>query len=532
MILDELYTDVLARLLDAERPSLGIATVDWDNEQPERLEDGDQADGLRLPAVLFSYQEPEWRHAGRLGYRADTTFQLRVVRDMVNEGMASDASPERIAAMRASYQQVHDIAKRVVGLNKPGVYGTVGLAAKDTDHSFRRIRVEVITFRVLLHNTLDPNTYELRERPALAIGTNPPMPVPTLLQQRIDSSTPAQVVAAINASPKGPAIEEELCNCGDPSEPVEIRNSEGTALGTVQGGDPPFTAPDGVLRTTDNSTIIQTIPSGKVEQVAQSRIRYTAADGTEQLTAASNTGYAAGTLRPALVVPRITIYEADGVTPHTYRDIQSPAFTLPLVPPGDPIIYAFGRWLWSGQITSYRAGDEGSMLAAGWFDHAFVAGHNSIIQRLATYTTLVHPNIHGNHARFTSRTGGAVAGFGDRFMQDHYTGLEYFLTPWTAGVNWNSFIDSGVGIDLLLGEDGWWACPINVLNSLSDYSALTVWTAAPLNAPSPRTIWSSTTAVNSTTNAWGVTTALGAILTTGKTTTTNMLIGIYCRKFF
>lgn len=328
MILDELYTDVLARLLDADRPSLGIATVDWDNEQPERLEDGDQADGLRLPAVLFSYQEPEWRHAGRLGYRADTTFQLRVVRDMVNEGMASDASPERIAAMRQSYQQVHEIAKRVVGLNKPGVYGTVGLAAKDTDHSFRRIRVEVITFRVLLHSTLDPNTYELRERPALAIGTNPPMPVPTLLQQRIDDATPAQVVAAINASPNGPAIEEGLCNCpdpGGPTTPVEIRNSEGTLQGTVQSGDPPFTAADGVLRTTDNSVVIQTIPSGKVEQAPQSQVRYIAANGTEQLTAAANTGYGGTTLRPAVVVPRFTVLRPNGSTIH--RDITGPFYT-------------------------------------------------------------------------------------------------------------------------------------------------------------------------------------------------------------
>lgn len=329
MILDELYVDVMARLLDAERPSLGIATVDWDNEQPERLEDGDLADGLRLPAVLFSYQEPEWRHTGRLGYRADTTFTLRVVRDLVGEGMANDASEARVAATRASYEQLKAIAQRVVGMAKAGTYGTVGLATKDTDHTFRRIRVDSITFRVLLHSNLDPNTYELRERPALAIGTNPPMAVPSVLQQRIDTATPGQVVAAIQASPNGPAIEDELCDCPDPSgptTPVEIRNSEGTLQGTVQSGDPPFTAADGVLRTTDNSVVVQTIPSGKVEQAPQSQVRYTAADGSEQLTAAVNTGYAGTTLRPATVVPRFIVLRPD-TTVVAYRDIAEPTYT-------------------------------------------------------------------------------------------------------------------------------------------------------------------------------------------------------------
>ena len=328
MILDELYTDVVARLLDEARPALGIATVDWDNEQAERLEDGDQTDGLRLPAVLFSYTEPEWRHAGRRGYRADTTFRLRVVRNMVGEGMASDASQERIASMRATYQQLQAIATRVVGMNKPGVYGTVGLVAKETDHTFRRIRVEVLTLRVLLYSNLDPSTYELREPPALGIGTNPPMPVPTLLQQRIDTATPAQVVAAIQASPNGPAIEEELCDCpdpGGPTTPVEIRNSEGTLQGTVQSGDAPFTAADGVLRTTDNSVVVQTIPSGKTEQAPQSRVRYTAADGTEQLTAAVNTGYADTTFRPAFLVPRFTVLRPNGSSLH--RDITAPTYT-------------------------------------------------------------------------------------------------------------------------------------------------------------------------------------------------------------
>jgi hypothetical protein len=327
MVYDDLYIALRDRLLDPEKADLGIKTIDWANEQAERMDAGDQVEGLVLPAVLVRYEEPEWKARGRKHSEAEGIFYLDVLRELSDHPLTSDRAPATVLETRATYDQVKEIAKRVIGMRGEG-FGTVGLVGLQPDHSYRRLRVDTIALRSLLCMDLDTATYTLVERPDLAIGDNPPMRVPTLLQQRIDQATPEVVVAAIEASPNGPAIIEELCDCdepGGPGEPVVIRNSAGTQLGTVQSGDAPFTAPDGVLRTTDNATIIQTIPSGVVEQAPQSTMRYMDAAGVEALTPPSNTDYAGGTLRPALVLPRFTVSRPDGSVA-AHRDVATPTY--------------------------------------------------------------------------------------------------------------------------------------------------------------------------------------------------------------
>jgi hypothetical protein len=304
MVYDDLYIALRDRLLDPTKPSLGIATIDWANEQAERMDAGDQVEGLVLPAVLVRYEEPEWKARGRKHSEAEGIIYLDVLRELSDHPLTSDRAPATVATTRATYDQVKEIAKRVIGMRGEG-YGTVGLVGMQPDHSYRRLRVDTIALRSLLCMDLDTTTYTLVEPPDLAIGDNPPMQVPTLLQHHIDTNTPTAVVAAVNNSPNGPAIIEELCDCDDVStEPVIIRNSENTQLGTVVSGDGPFTAPDGVMRTTDNATIIQTIPSGDVEQAPQTAIPYVTAAGVEALTTPADTDYADGTLRPDLLVPR------------------------------------------------------------------------------------------------------------------------------------------------------------------------------------------------------------------------------------
>ena len=114
----------------------------------------------------------------------------------------------------------------------------------------------------------------------------------------------------------------------------------GGVVGTVTAGVK-VTIAQSEIRTTAADTIINLLPAEQGLNLPQTRVRYYDAAGVVQLYAPSDTGYAGGTLGQMVPVPRIIIYESDGVTPHVYRDIATPAFTLP-APPVVPLKYGFG----------------------------------------------------------------------------------------------------------------------------------------------------------------------------------------------
>lgn len=114
----------------------------------------------------------------------------------------------------------------------------------------------------------------------------------------------------------------------------------GGVVGTVTAGVE-VTIAQSEIRTTAADTIINLLPAEQGLNLPQTRVRYYDAAGVVQLYAPSDTGYAGGTLWQMVPVPRIIIYESDGVTPHVYRDIATPAFTLP-APPVVPLKYGFG----------------------------------------------------------------------------------------------------------------------------------------------------------------------------------------------
>lgn len=118
---------------------------------------------------------------------------------------------------------------------------------------------------------------------------------------------------------------------------------------------------------------------------------------------------------------------------------MSLAITIPPVPTG--IAYARGRQLWSGDTNIYHAGDEGSLFAAGWFDYTPPA-YPLNYARLATFTTLVSNNIWGNTDRYTDRAGAAPATTGNRIIQDHFTGHEFFVPGSAITNNWNDTLDA------------------------------------------------------------------------------------------
>jgi hypothetical protein len=199
---------------------------------------------------------------------------------------------------------------------------------------------------------------------------------------------------------------------------------------------------------------------------------------------------------------------------------------------GDSIIYNFGWHLWSGQTASYRAGDEGTMYSDGFFDYNPTIGQNSLFQQLVNRDTLLYNNIHGNTNRFTNRTGGTPTNSGNRFLRDHYTGIEYYLQAYNVGQNWDAAIDAGVAINTTLSETGWYLPPSNVFHSLNDSTIASVWLINPINMIATRNTWTSTTQGNSTSNAKVIITNTGSIgAGTAKTTTTNMLRGMWCKRF-
>jgi len=166
------------------------------------------------------------------------------------------------------------------------------------------------------------------------------------------------------------------------------------------------------------------------------------------------------------------------------------------------ILYMGGINNWSGQSTVYRAGDEGTAYANGLytFTDPFYPTHAS---RLSDFYTLAANNIHGNTLRFTDRAGAAPATSGNRFIQDHSTGWEYYRLGTLSSALWNAQVDAGVALNATLGETGWVLCPIDLLELIADRSLGTgCLNYGGFLMGTSGGVWSSTTRGSLTTNAF------------------------------
>jgi len=89
---------------------------------------------------------------------------------------------------------------------------------------------------------------------------------------------------------------------------AQLKDSAGTNIGGVEaipsGVTENITAPDGTVKTTDGGTTVGTVKSNGTASLPQSVIKYKDAADADQVTAASNTEYSGGALRPATQVPR------------------------------------------------------------------------------------------------------------------------------------------------------------------------------------------------------------------------------------
>ena len=123
-----------------------------------------------------------------------------------------------------------------------------------------------------------------------------------------------------------------------PDGSVQRKDSSGTDIGApiaVKSNEAGVvaTCPDATVKTTDGVTTVQAIKSNLSGNLPQSVIKYKDAANVSQVTAASNTEFASGSLRPATELPRRQIMNAGGTGTGLYvtagRLIDD---TLPVIP--------------------------------------------------------------------------------------------------------------------------------------------------------------------------------------------------------
>jgi hypothetical protein len=286
---------------------------------------------------------------------------------------------------------------------------------------------------------------------------------------------------------------------------IQLQDSAANPIGApdvyAPGTTTTKTAPDGTIRTTDGLTPVGAVLSNGTFDLQQSVIKYIDAAGAAQVTAASDTEYSGGTLRPAAVVPRRQVLNTAGNPANaTYADLDDlVAGTLPIAQDGTvtinnsvptllhtvPVVsngaatqaiadstitkpdatteglpatvaldvrdyrsgiaYQFGGSAWSGQSASYRTGDEGDLWASGWFGYTPPVYPLSFARLGADRVTLAENNIHGNTDRFTDRSGGQT--YSDDIVQDHLTGTEWYRVLQSAAT-WNDAIDGAIALSV------------------------------------------------------------------------------------
>lgn len=319
-----------------------------------------------------------------------------------------------------------------------------------------------------------------------------------------------------------------------PAPPCEdaawtLRDSAANTLntGTIpSGGSANIDAPDGSVQRRDSAG--NAIGSPIAVRSGQTGLAVTCPDGTVTIQNSVPTTLHAVSVRSngtaTQAIADSTITRPDGTT------IGLPATTpLDVRDYRSGIVYALGRMLHSGQTTSYRSSDEGSMLADGFFDYTRPAYPLRYAQ-LTNFSTLAENNMYGNTLRFTARDSGAAAPTsGDRWIRDHYIGVDYYVLGSLLSGSWNTAIDSGVTLRTTLGEGGIYHVNDRILDLLTDNALASPLNYAPLNIVVGTNIWTSTTRPDITANAFFLT-STGAF-GNGVAKSTSQAYGIYVKRF-
>ena len=163
----------------------------------------------------------------------------------------------------------------------------------------------------------------------------------------------------------------------------------------------------------------------------------------------------------------------------------------------------------SGQITSYRTGDDGDVEYG----------------RGASFTGLTCNNPFNNSNRFTDQSGGQT--YSDNIIVDWLTGLMWYKIP-NAVVTWNNAIDGCLAYTGGTFTD-WFLANINQHLTIISWDSGTIGlNYAPFSISASESYWTSTTSPSSSVNAIRIVNNTAIPGANGKTSTNKYL---YCRKF-
>jgi hypothetical protein len=165
----------------------------------------------------------------------------------------------------------------------------------------------------------------------------------------------------------------------------------------------------------------------------------------------------------------------------------------------------------TGQITSYRTGDDGDL----------EAGRN------VSFTTLAENNPFGNTNRFTDELGGSTYTNNIVIDWSTYNGstvLGYKRTDNGVNITWDNSIDGALAVSLGTFTTGWRLPNINEIICICNWSlaANRYLAYSPFLLSGAFTYWSSTTNAVSTGSAQTFVNNTAVISTTSKTTSTSM----------
>ena len=197
---------------------------------------------------------------------------------------------------------------------------------------------------------------------------------------------------------------------------------------------------------------------------------------------------------------------------------------------------AYQRPQLTGQMTSYRTGDDGHHLSAGTYD--YVPPSNPLYTAELDYNsadpfnTLKNPNAFGTLYRFTDNLGNQDY-IDQRYIIDHLTGLGWYNYSIALGYDWATYIDWAEALNTE-GYDDWRIANYHEATSIYNYE--TGMNVAPFNIIAVNNsiynnglMWTSTN-IN-TNNAYNYQYVTGIFMTSLAKTTTNRR-AIVCRNHY
>ena len=511
------------------------------------------------PAVLLSFKAAQVRDLGdntqELHMDITMYLYLETVQDTHHGSAGQRRAMEFVGLMRKLHTNMHGVSgEHFSPLSR------VDMAQKADAPPYAYVFGQ--TYRCVLLDNSTSKQYNFRDPGTLGLEITPhdapPAPVGRLVVVRntdnsysvaVEAPTEHLLPDVTHTDSNGlPAVRPAMTpfvatTCPVPP-PAQLVDSEGSLIMLIPPGAV-APVPPGGLYFEDASGILQPITGVPLVLVGDQLFLQWSPSRFRVLKSNGSTLYAArDVLSPSVIVPKMPVRNSlnTQISEHEVGDpgiagdsmITRPdasTFGLPATVPFDirvlrsGIVYDFGQMLHTGQLTVFRAGDEASLHAAGWFNYTpppYPLNYAS----LASFNTLLESNIHGNTLRFTDRSGAAAATSGDRIIQDHLTGLEWYLASTLLTGTWTAAIDAAEA-STAGGSTDWHLPPEKALETISDYSlGSAALNYAPFNIVN--NILTGTTYPADTALVRYYTTGGGVVANIGKTSTQRY---IFCRRF-